>query len=330
MSDFPLQPVYTGYFADPYVWRHEGVYYAVGTSAMAATGDPREGERVIPLLRSTDLRAWTYVHDALIRPDHALGGEFWAPAVAFVDGVFYLYYSVGQCSAGIPHQLRVATATTPEGPYVDSGAPLLLPGDETFVFDPDPFRDTDGQWYLFYDRNYFDVTPEGQAGDAISARRLISMTQVSDEAVPIVRPNADWERGPTRDYAGARIDWYTAEGASVVRRGGRYYCFYSGSAWFTANYGVDYATSEAVLGPYRREGDSNKVGANPPRVLRPVPDRLRGPGHCMIVVGPDGVTDHIVFHAWDAAMRRRQMYVEPLVWTEEGPRVATLMGSPMR
>ena len=98
----------------------------------------------------------------------------------------------------MPHQLRVATATHPEGPYTDSGTPLLLPGDETFVFDPDPFRDVDGQWYLFYDRNYFDVTPEGRAGDAICARRLEGMTRVSSDVTSIVRPNADWQRGPER------------------------------------------------------------------------------------------------------------------------------------
>ncbi len=321
MSKTSLQPVYPEYFADPYVWRHEGIYYAVGTSAASAAGGPHPDDRVIPLLRSTDLRDWTFVHSALLRPDLGLGGEFWAPAVAFRDGMFYLYYSVGQGSEGICHQLRVATSDRPEGPYADSGTPLLLPGDETIVFDPDPFRDEDGQWYLFYDRNYFDVTSEGRAGDAISVRRLENMTRLSSEATPILRPNADWERTPERDYGGKRIDWHTVEGASVVRRWGRYYCFYSGSAWQTESYGVDYVTADTILGPYRSDAAPDEA----PRVLCRG-ENLRGPGHCMIVVGPDGVTDHIVFHAWDAEMQRRQMYVEPLVWTKKGPRLAAFVG----
>ena len=320
MNEPLLQPVYPEYFADPYVWQYEVIYYAVGTSAAAAVGGPEPDDRVIPLLRSTNLRDWTFVHNALRRPDLALGGEFWAPAVVYREGTFYLYYSVGQHSAGVNHQLRVATAARPEGPYTDCGTPLLLPGDETFVFDPDPFRDEDGQWYLFYDRNYFDVTPEGRAGDAICARRLEEMTRVGSESTPILRPNADWQRGPERDYGGNRVDWYTAEGASVVRRQGRYYCIYSGSAWFTEFYGVDYVVADRVLGPYR----SDAAQGDAPRVLRH-DKHLRGPGHCMIVVGPDGATDYIVFHAWDREMRRRQMYVEPLFWTESGPRLATAM-----
>jgi hypothetical protein len=31
-------PVYKGYFADPFVWQHEGVYYAIGTGAAEAEG----------------------------------------------------------------------------------------------------------------------------------------------------------------------------------------------------------------------------------------------------------------------------------------------------
>ena len=31
-------PVYSGYFADPFVWRHKGEYYAVGTGTVEASG----------------------------------------------------------------------------------------------------------------------------------------------------------------------------------------------------------------------------------------------------------------------------------------------------
>ena len=39
----------------------------------------------------------------------------------------------------------------------------------------------------------------------------------------------------------------------------------------------------------------------------------------ILVVGPDGVSEHLVFHAWDAAMRTRRMFIDRLVWTAEGP-----------
>ena len=51
-------PVHHDYFADPFVWRHQGVYYAVGTGPAEASGtvvsrDP-SAPSVFPLLRSVD------------------------------------------------------------------------------------------------------------------------------------------------------------------------------------------------------------------------------------------------------------------------------------
>src|SRR4051812_24120437 len=104
-------PVYPEYFADPFVWRHEGVYYAVGTGAPEAAGRAGDAEaagagRVFPVLRSDDLVTWRRAGNALRRPDPTLGDTFWAPEVAYHHGTFYLYYSVGREDKG--HQLRVA------------------------------------------------------------------------------------------------------------------------------------------------------------------------------------------------------------------------------
>jgi len=44
-------PVYPGYFADPFVWEHGGAYYAVGTGAAeAARAVEGPGGRVFPVL----------------------------------------------------------------------------------------------------------------------------------------------------------------------------------------------------------------------------------------------------------------------------------------
>src|SRR4029450_2541919 len=116
------RPVYDGYFADPFVWRHAGVYYAVGTGAAEASG-PSVSGRVIPLLRSHDLTRWEPRGHALVPPDPALGTSFWAPEGAVADGLFYMYSSVGHEDRG--HQLRVARSDDPEGPYEDVGVTLV-------------------------------------------------------------------------------------------------------------------------------------------------------------------------------------------------------------
>ena len=114
---------------------------------------------------------------------------------------------------------------------------------------------------------------------------------------------------------GRAWDWHTLEGPCVVKHEGRYYCFYSGGRWENESYGVDYGVAEHVLGPY-----SSRGGENRPRVLKTIPNRVIGPGHNSIVVGPDDETQYIVYHAWDRQMRARRMFIDRLLWSAERPR----------
>jgi arabinan endo-1,5-alpha-L-arabinosidase len=99
----------------------------------------------------------------------------------------------------------------------------------------------------------------------------------------------------------------------VVKHAGRYYSFYSGANWQTPRYGIDYVVADNPLGPYSEGGDHA-------RVLHGISDHVRGPGHHSTVFGPDGQTQYILYHAWDAQMNTRQMCLDKLQWTAEGPR----------
>ena len=305
-----LKPVYDGYFADPFAWTYAGQYYAIGTGEGEAQGHP--GERIFPLLHSTNFKNWIFSGHALSQPDPRLGKSFWAPEVAFQDGTFYLFYSVG--FGDTKHQLRVATSKTPLGPYQDCGTGLTSLQDCPFAIDASPFRDDDGRWYLFFARDYLDAG-NGRAGTGLAVGPLKTMTELGEPS-PVLRARHDWQRFQAdRPIYGAIYDWHTIEGPCVVKRQGRYYCFYSAGRWENETYGVDYAVADHVLGPYSDVG--NETG---PRVLRTVPGQLIGPGHNSIMVGPDG-RDWIVYHAWDPAMTARRMFVQPLAWTPTGPRV---------
>src|SRR6185436_12646048 len=115
------------------------------------------------------------------------------------------------------------------------------------------------------------------------------------------------------DVYNATFNWHTIEGPCVVKHKKRYYCFFSGSNYQTARYGVDYVVADNPLGPYTGEADH-------PRVLRSIPGSVRGPGHHSIVRGPNNRSDYIVYHAWDPNMKVRWMCVDKLVWTPDGPR----------
>lgn len=319
-------PVYPEYFADPFVWQHEGIYYAIGTGPAEAAGevDQLQKPRVFPLLRSPDLVTWEFAGNALARPDAALGDNFWAPEVAYHDGTFYLYYSVGHGDKH--HQLRVATSSHPLGPYQDWGEPLVEPQDCAFAIDPSPFQDEDGQWYLFYAQDFLDNENGVRAGTALVVDRLVSMTHLAGQPQVVLRARHDWQRFlADRPMYGGTYDWHTLEGPCVRKHGQHYYCFYSGGRWETDSYGVDYGVAEAVMGPYSDAG--NEAG---PRVLRSQPGYVLGPGHNSIARSPQGQTEYLVYHAWDVAMEARRLCLDPLIWTAEGPRCSGPTWTPQR
>jgi beta-xylosidase len=304
-------PVYAGYFADPFVWKFNGIYYAVGTGA--ADADGKTLGKAFTILQSVDFFDWQFAANALLHPDPSLGNSFWAPEVAYHDGRFYLYYSVGHGDKD--HQLRVAESKSPQGPYRDMGITLVDPRKCPFAIDPHPFQDEDGQWYLFYARDFLETT-EGRAGTALMVTKMERMTQLAGEGNVVLRARSDWQRFlKDRSMYGGMWDWHTLEGPCVRKHGGYYYCFYSGGRWETESYGVDYGVSANVMGPYSDAG--NEAG---PRVLQTVPGHVLGPGHNSIAVGPDDETEYLVYHAWDKDMKARQMCIDRLIWTPDGPR----------
>jgi len=306
-----INPVYGSYFADPFVWKHEDTYYAIGTGALEASGQTLG--KIFPVLQSADFFQWQFASNALVRPERGLGENFWAPAVAFAEERFYLYYSVGQGDQH--HQLRVAMSDSPQGPYKDLGQPMLKPDACPFAIDPHPFQDEDGRWYMFYARDFLDESPHARAGTALMAAPMKSMTELGGPGTVVLRARSDWQRFQAkRSLYGRTWDWHTLEGPCVHKHEGRYYCFYSGGRWEDDTYGVDYGVADSVLGPYSDAG--NETG---PRVLRTVPGQVVGPGHNSVTVGPDG-QDYIVYHAWDSERKARQMFIDKLAWTQQGPR----------
>ena len=324
MSTSYTNPVEAAYLADPFVWFHEGFYYAIGTGPPEV--EALERPRVLPMFRSTDLVKWTPLEEALVRPDRSLGRSFWAPEVAYHEGVFYLYYSVGHGDKG--QHLRVATSTKPEGPYDDVGRPLLPLETCPFSIDGHPFRDDDGQWYLFYATDFLDTDDDARPGTALVVDRLIDMTQLAGEPKVVLRPRYDWQiYQRERAMYGSVYDWHTLEGPFVRKHDGKYYCIYSGGNWQSDGYGVDYGVATSAMGPYDGSG-----GADGSRVLRTLPPDVIGPGHCSIVRRVASGTDYVAYHAWDAARTARRLCIDPLDWTRNGPRCSgpTTTPTPLR
>ena len=302
---------YAGDFPDPFVLRVGDRWHAY------ATGGPRHG-RAFRALVSDDFAAWRESPDPLLVPN-ADATHFWAPEVAAGDdGRFYFYYSYATAAEPMRHALCVAVAGGPAGP-IETVGPLVDAARTPFAIDPHPFRDADGTWWLFYATDFPDHGGDGRvhAGTALVADRLVTMTKLAGEPRTVLRARHAWtlfEKDRDMPQYGGRFDWHTLEGPCVRRVGGRYCLMFSGGRWENETYGVDYAWADRADGPYTGES------ATGPRVLGTRLTGLNGPGHHSVTTGPDG-GEFIVFHAWDADRKRRQMHVRPLEWTQDGPRV---------
>jgi beta-xylosidase len=304
-----VNPVYDGYFADPFVLAHGDHYYAYGTN------DTVDASHAFDVLRSRDLVNWTSLGRALPVVEGSRACDHWAPEVARHEDRFYMYFSVGVEDR--EHSLRVAVADRPEGPFRHLGA--VLTPDERFAIDASPFRDDDGQWYLYYARDLLDGE---RVGTTLAVDRLERMDRLAGQPTTILRASADWQifrrQRPIHDGI---YDWHTLEGPFVVKRLGRYWCLYSGGAWTSSGYGVSYAVADHPMGPFMEPQTDG------PTLLRTRPGEVIGPGHNSVVVGPDG-HDYIVYHAWDPGQTARRMFIDRIEWTEAGPRTRAPTISP--
>ena len=292
-------PVWDGYLADPHVIKTNDTYYAYGT------GTTSDGKH-FPVLKSIDFVNWEFVGGAMESLKQPALKDYWAPEVAERDGKYYLYY------AGDMKQ-RVAVSDSPVGPFKDTGK-LLFP-DLEFSIDGHPFKDpVSGKWYFFFAKDYFDKRP----GTALAVVELSDdMVSVKGEAHTVIRAFADWQiyQKNRHWYNKDWPAWHTVEGPTVVYKDGKYYCFYSGGNWQTSGYGVGCGVSDSITGPYIDSWSIDKAS-----VLCSNQGGLIGPGHNSIIIGPDDQTHFIVYHSWNKERTARQMCLDPIIWTDNGPK----------
>jgi beta-xylosidase len=259
-------PVYPRDFPDPHVVRVDDTYYAYSTNT---------GTSNVPVIRSTDLVSWERVGEAMpALPAWArLGfGDTWAPGVIQVDDTFLLYYVSRHDESG-RQCIGVATATSPEGPFEhESDEPLVCQVPLGGSIDPYPYRDADGQLYLYWKNDgnccaqpvHLWVQPLADDGLALSG-----------EPVALIERDQPWEIPLIENPAMVEVD-------------GDYYLFYSANRWDSLDYAVGYATCDSATGTCRKPEDGP---------ILTFTAEVMGPGGQMLVEGPDGEW-WIVYHAW--------------------------------
>ena len=281
-------PVWSLDFPDPTIIRAaDGSYYAYGTQ-----GSYEGKANNIQVARSQDLVHWQYLGDALpVKPTWASKTySFWAPHVSEVGGKYYLYYSakpdnaVGKPDAEAGLCLAVATATSPAGPFTDSGQPLQC-GTGFINIDPMEFYDPATKKHLLYWGSGFGPLKVREL-----APNLVSFAPGS-QVVDLVFPAPE----------GGENSYQTLiEGSWVALRDGWYYLFYSGNNCCgpKAHYAVEVARSRSATGPFETLAQATGRPVATGSVILARNAAWLAPGHNSVVTDAAG-RDWMAYHAID-------------------------------
>jgi len=164
-----IHPQILAGYGDPAVLKTPQGYYLVATS--------NDAPDAFPILHSDDLEHWAhrgFVFPAGQEPAWAAKGrsvaDFWAPEIAHAGDEYWLCFTARQASNALA--IGLARAPSPDGPWLDNGAPLVtgqpldgaaLGYDAAALFgqviDSHIFVDADGARYLFWKDDTNSIWP---------------------------------------------------------------------------------------------------------------------------------------------------------------------------
>jgi xylan 1,4-beta-xylosidase len=281
-------PVMAGDHPDPSIIRVGGDYWATCTSS--------EWGPQFPLLHSHDLVNWRQVAVVFTnRPDWATG-NFWAPEISRFKNHFHIYY-VGREKHG-PLAVAVATADKPEGPYTDHGPMVAQPQGS---IDPSMCLDENGAPFLIWKDDNNSV---GKPTTIWAQPMNDDGTKLTGAPTALIRNDTDWEGN-------------LVEGPYILRRGGRFYLFYSGAGCCGSgcNYALGVARSRALLGPWEK---------NPANPIMAGNELWKCPGHGSVVTDERGRC-WFLHHAYPArggVFTGREGLLEEVIFeTNDWPRI---------
>ena len=274
-------PVYRGDFPDPFVLKVGDTYYAYATNGAG---------KQVQTLTSKDLVHWQPGPDALPKVGSwGFNGETWAPEVLKRgDGSYVLYYTANHCvgravatqaARSVRRSWRSSRSSAREGRRLDRPEPV-------------PRRRRQALPALEERRQRDRRADVHLRAAPLAGRRCTS----SGKRTTIEKNDVPWEAS-------------IVEGPMLWKHDGRYFLFYSGNVYSGAGYAVGYATCDTPLGPCKDAPE------NP--ILKTACE-AHGPGHNALIDDGAGRT-WIVYHAWDAAYSKRQLWIDRLEWKDGKP-----------
>ena len=299
---------------DPVVAREGETYYVFSTGG-------REGEGVIPIRTSRDMRHWVrsgFVFDSLpawARAEIPKARNAWAPDIALLNGRYHLYYSVSSFGS---RNSAIGLATTPT---LDADSKNYRWRDEGTVLrsheDRDDWNAIDPNLFIEDDRNVW--LSWGSFWDGIKMRRVDPTTGKLSTADATLH---SLSRRPREQPTGGSV-----EAPFIIRRKDFCYLFVSFDRCCRgadSTYKVVVGRSRSVIGPYVDRNGRSMLEGGGTVVIEAATDFWRGAGHQAIL--RDGGRDYMFFHAYFGPGRGRgsALQISTIVWEDGWPRVGTL------
>ncbi len=315
-------PVFEPSFADPTFLRDDdGTFYAYSTEEDWNDG---KGDKMIPIIKSTDLINWEYVGNAFdSRPDFVNDGNHrwvWSPDAVKHDGKYFLFYSLSygeDDKAGI----GVSWSNSPAGSFHDNGE--LLRSDKIGVEHSIApyFIEDNGKYYTFWG----------------SFRGIYGIELEYDPTVPTFRT-----KGEKFQIAGMHF-----EGPRIVKHDGYYYFLSSNGnccTWPDNWYNIRVARSESLKGPYLDKSGKGIMSMTPDQPhdgtviliaeeyeAFPAWRNFAGPGQNTKIITDDAGNYWMMYHAIERnepwlrpGFIRRPLMLSQIKWVNGWPEVTYL------
>ena len=271
---------------DPMVVYDEksNLFYAYGT---------RGGDGTIEYFTSTNLTNWTRGGVCMQLPKNSWamgdknpdklneGRTLWAPDVQYINGKYYMYFTVPMYSGA---QIAVAvgdsltkfelfSGTNADGEIIDYTRNTFSGMEGETILDQNVFQDDDGKLYMYfsYDTGKSKIAAnQGKYAEIWGVQLkdpvtwdLSTLTRIAVPGLKNLQDNYDrglitWEYCSDSFANGFRC----SEGPYMIKKNGKYILTYVSNSYVDNQYNVGYALSDSPLSDFEKPYDSNDAMKN--------------------------------------------------------------------
>ncbi|MBQ2732606.1 MAG: family 43 glycosylhydrolase, partial [Clostridia bacterium] len=253
-------PIITG-MTDPDMFYHEGKYYLYGTR-------DKQSDHLYCYVSEDGVN---FTDAGIVMNSKDVRGDkgFLTANILYHDGYFYIFYhanfnsgeGTGQC---------YAYATSPLGPFISDDKEATLYGRDDQI-GGQPFVDEDGKIYLVHVR-----FGKGNETWCVEIECDKGKVTVKDETyTKLLEPTEDWENAIAP----------VVECGYLMKHNGLYYLIYAGGN-YNSTYGVGFAVSEKLKGPYEKYEGNPVMFSN---------DQAYGAGAASVFPSLDGTEYFFVY-----------------------------------